>query len=764
MGSQTKKKAAIATHDGDGQLPISGPNAVGRTVSVPEVTATNSDISNAAGVAAPIPQSTVPRTVPRRASLSDARLYFNRELSWLDFNWRVLQQAVATDNPLLERVRFISITVSNLDEFFRKRIGGLKRQSAAGVHGLCPDGRTADEQLAMCRRAVQKMNARITELWEQQLKPELAREAGIHILDYKDLSSGQKQWLHDYFSANIFPVLTPLAVDPGHPFPFISNLSLSLAVTLRHPLRGTEHFARIKVPTADDRWIKLAEENSFVPVEQVIANNINDLFRGMDVMGVYAFRLTRNADLRRDEEEAEDLISLISDELRERRFAPIVRLEVAENTPKSVRKLLLRQLALQKEDVYEVKGDLDLTHVSFFSEFDIPEHKYDYWEPVTPSRLLHEGESKDRPSIFDVIKSGDVMVQHPYESFTSSTLRFLEEAAVDPSVVAIKQTLYRTSSRSPIVRALVRAAENGKQVAALVEVKARFDEKNNIEWGQMLEKVGVHVTYGLVGLKTHTKTTLVIRREGKRLRAYCHIGTGNYNPQTARLYTDVGLLTCAKDVGNDVINLFHYLTGYAPEQHYRRLIIAPRDMRKAFIHLIRSEITHHQQSGNGRIIAKMNALDDLEMIRELYRASEAGVEIDLIVRGHCRLRPGLPRFSKNIRVISIVGRFLEHSRIYYFKNNEAPRVFIGSADWQRRNLDDRVEAVVEIDDPVLKARLARTLHLILEDRKTAWELGPDGQYALREPAEGTGSIGIQDSLMELARDRHDKEESPWDIG
>ena len=565
-----------------------------------------------------------------------------------------------------------------------------------------------------------------------------------------------------FFSQHI-PVLTPLAVDPGHPFPFISNLSLSLAVTMRHPVRGTEHFARIKVPTLDDRWIKIENENIYVPVEQVIANNIQDLFRGMDVIGVYPFRITRNADLRRDEDEADDLIEMISDELRERRFASIVRLEVEAKTPKSIRKLLMRELLLEKGDVYEIDGDLDLTHVSFFTRLEVPEHMYEHWEPITPTRLLHEGESKDRMSIFDVIKAGDVLVHHPYESFASSTLRFIEEAAEDPAVVAIKQTLYRTSSKSPVVRALIRAADRGKEVAALVEVKARFDEANNIEWGQMLEKYGVHVTYGLVGLKTHTKTTLVIRREGKRLRAYCHIGTGNYNPQTARLYTDVGILTCAKDIGNDIINLFHYLTGYAPEQHYRRLIIAPRDMRKAFIHLIRAEITHHQENGNGRIIAKMNALDDVEMIRELYRASEAGVSIDLIVRGHCRLRPGLPRFSSNIRVISVVGRYLEHSRIYYFRNNDAQRVFIGSADWQRRNLDDRVEAIVELDDPILKARMIRTLRLTLEDQATAWELNSDGQYLKREPQNNKEKTGIQGLLMDRARIRLEKEESPWDI-
>ncbi|TDI68815.1 MAG: polyphosphate kinase 1 [Bacteroidetes bacterium] len=710
-----------------------------------------------------VPHATVPRTVPKRAALSDARLYFNRELSWLDFNWRVLYQAMDDRTPLLERVRFISITSNNLDEFFRKRVGGLKRQVAAGVQKLSPDGRTPRDQLDLCRPAVLAMSQKISEVWEETLKPLLAKKAGIRIFQYDELTNGQKQWLKDYFQTHIFPVLTPLAVDPGHPFPFISNLSLSLAVLLKHPKRDTEHFARLKVPSNQERWIKLEDAGGYISLDQVIANNISDLFRGMDIVNVQAFRITRNADLLRDDEEADDLIEMISDELRERRFAPIVRLEVQQNMPREVRLLLMRELSLTDEDVYEVNGDLDLTHVSFFAGLDSPEHLFPRWEPVTPARLLHEGESKDRANIFEVIRNGDILVHHPYESFGASTQRFIEEAAVDPKVLAIKQTLYRTSNKSPIVQALRKAAELGKQVAVLVEVKARFDEKNNIEWGQILEKSGVHVTYGLVGLKTHTKTTLVIRQEEDELRAYCHVGTGNYNPATARLYTDFGLLTCSPDVGYDVINLFHYLTGYAPEQHYRRMIIAPRDMRSSFIQLVRKEVDWQKENGTGRIIAKMNALDDLEMIRELYRASEAGVRIDLIIRGHCRLRPGLPRFSENIRLVSIIGQFLEHSRVYYFRNNDSPRVFIGSADWQRRNLDDRVEAIVEIDQPSLKARLIQTLQIALDDPHSAWELKPDGRYLLRRSADGQTRKGFQETLMDRAKARFAQEDSPWDI-
>ena len=710
-----------------------------------------------------VPKAVSPAPVPKRATHSDPRLYFNRELSWLDFNWRVLYQAMDERNPLLERVRFLAITANNLDEFFRKRLGGLKRQAAAGVQKLSPDGRTPEEQIGLCQNAAQPMYRMIGELWVRTLKPALSAD-GIRVLDYAGLDNQQKAYLHEYFISHIFPILTPLAVDPGHPFPFISNLSLSLAVTLRHRKRGTEHFARLKVPTSRGRWVRLPGSFDFVPVEQVIANNIEELFRGMEVIAVHGFRITRNADVRRDEEEADDLIEMIADELRERRFAPIVRLEVDRRMTPDVRALLTRELGLKEADVYECLGEMDLNDLHGIASLDVPRLQFEPWEPVVPERLLHRGEAKDRSDIFAVIRSGDLLVHHPFESFAASTLRFLEEAGSDPRVIAIKQTLYRTSDESPVVDALIRAAESGKQVAVLVEVKARFDEKNNIEFGAILEKAGVHVTYGLIGLKTHTKTTLVIREEDDGLRAYCHIGTGNYNPKTARLYSDLGLLTCARDVGFDVINLFHYLTGYAPEQHYRRLLVAPRDMRRSFIELVRREVEHQRETGNGRIIAKMNALDDVEMIRELYRASEAGVQIDLIVRGHCRLRPGLGRFSENIRVISILSRFLEHSRIYYFRNNDRPKVYIGSSDWQRRNLDDRVEAIVEIDDASLRGRLIGTLELALADRRSAWELSPSGVYALRMPGPDDSGEGFQQTLMKRVRDRNRRSDSPWDIG
>ncbi|MEX2399423.1 MAG: polyphosphate kinase 1 [Rhodothermales bacterium] len=710
-----------------------------------------------------VPTATSPRGVPKDASLEHPHLFFNRELSWLDFNWRVLYQAIDERTPLLERVRFLAITSTNLDEFFRKRIGGLKRQAAAGVRARSPEGRSAKEQLDLIRDAVHPMYSTMNETWETRLRPRLAEQAGVHIESYDALSSRQKERLHRYFQAHVFPILTPLAVDPGHPFPFISNLSLSLAVMLRHPARGTEHFARLKVPTSKGRWVPLEEPHHYVPIEQVIKHNLHELFRGMEIEHASAFQITRNADIRRDEEEADDLIEMMSEELRERRFAPVVRLEVEQDMPSRILDLLVRELSLSPEDVFRSSGLIDHSDCEFFADLDHPELKYASWSPVTPSRLLFEGESKDEPDIFSIIRNGDLLVHHPYESFRSSVQRFVEEAAYDPDVVAIKQTLYRTSEESPIVESLIRAAERGKQVAVLVEVKARFDEENNIEWGQMLEKSGVHVTYGLVGLKTHAKVTLVIRKEEDGLRAYCHLGTGNYNPKTARLYTDVGLFTCAPDIGYDVINLFHYLTGYAPEQHYQKLLVAPRDMRKAFITLVRREIEHQRAHGDGRIIAKMNSIDDVQMIGELYSASREGVQIDLIVRGHCRLRPRLPNFSENIRVRSIIGRFLEHSRIFYFKNNGRSLVYLGSADWQRRNLDDRVEAIIPVVEPDLRDRCIHLLQMYLDDRRLAWDLGADGRFKQLRPETEAQKVGVQEALMRRARQRTDELDAPWDI-
>lgn len=711
-----------------------------------------------------IPQATVPQEVQAGAPLDHPSLYFNRELSWLDFNWRVLAQALDVRTPLLERVRFIAITANNLDEFYQKRIGGLKRQVAAGVRAVSPDGRTPSEQLQMIVAAARPMQAAYSKVWEKVLRPLVAQNVGIVIREYSSLSEEQSGEMNAYFRTNIYPILTPLAVDPGHPFPFISNQSLSLAFMLRHPARGTEHFARLKVPTSRGRWLAVpGEAHHYVPVEDVIRHNAQVLFKGMEVESVHAFRVTRNADVGRDDDDVDDLLALISEELRERKFAAVVRLEVEATMPERVRTVLRNELELQEEDVIEYDGLIDLTDLFPLADIESPEHSFEPWEPVIPVPFRHQGESEDQADIFSVIRSGDLLVHHPYQSFAATTQRFIEEAAEDPAVLAIKMALYRTSRDSPIVQALIRAAENGKQVAALIEVKARFDEKNNMEWALQLEDAGVHVTYGLVGLKTHSKTALVVREEGDTLRTYCHMGTGNYNPSTAGLYTDFGLLTCKRDIGNDLVNLFHYLTGYAPEQHYETIVVAPRDMRDRFIELIRGEVEHQKENGDGSIIAKMNALDDTVIIEELYRASQAGVKIDLIVRGHCRLRPGIPGYSENIRLCSIVGRFLEHSRVFFFKNGGERITLIGSGDWQRRNLEDRVEAAVPVREKALQKRLVRTLKFCLDDNRLAWDLDADGRYVQRRPADGEKERPLHDKLMRRARSRALNEDIPWDL-
>ncbi len=709
-----------------------------------------------------VPRATTTQEAPAGAPLRHPTLYFNQELSWIDFNWRVLHLALDERTPLLERVRFLAITASNLDEFVQKRVGGLKRQQAAGVRTLSPDGLTPMEQLALIRQALLVMQDVITDTWEKTLKPALPEAAGIEICSYAMLTPEEQQCLAAYFRREIYPILTPLIVDPGHPFPFISNLSLSLSIILRHPQLGTTRFARIKIPPA--RWLPLhaivpdadaPDRRRYLPLEELVCHHVAELFPGMEIVSAHPFRITRNADVRRDEEEAEDLLAMISAELRERRFAPVVRMEVACAMPEHDRRLLIRELGLQPDDVYEINGLLNLADCALFAEHGPADQLYPPWEPVVPNALQHMAESQDTPDIFALLRQGDMLVHHPYESFMASVQLFVEQAAMDPQVLAIKQTLYRTSDESPIIRALIQAAERGKQVAVLVEVTARFDEANNIEWAQVLENAGVHVTYGVVGLKTHTKATLVIRRERDGLRAYCHIGTGNYHSKTARLYADIGLLTCDAAIGRDVVNLFHYLTGYAPAQRYERVLVAPRYMARAFVNLIKREMGHQQATGNGHIMAKMNALDDVKIIRRLYQASQAGVKVDLIVRGHCRLRPGVPGVSDNIRVISILGRFLEHDRIFYFHNNGEPEYYIGSADWRGRNLHARVELVTPISEPALQERLSDVLHEALQDNRLAWELHADGQYVLRRPA-GEAERDYHYNLMRQATKRAKK--------
>jgi polyphosphate kinase len=703
-----------------------------------------------------LPKAVKPGTVPEDAGLDHPSLYLNRELGWIDFNWRVLALAMDPRVPLLERVRYVAITASNLDEFTQKRVGGLKRQEAAEVRTLSPDGRSPGEQLTLLSESAHVMHQTMTRVWEEQLKPALHDALELRLRDFESLSPEQRQALHAYFRAQIYPILTPLAVDPGRPFPFISNLSLSLAIIVREEGKSATRFARLKVPANLPRWLSLGgdieagDDLSFVPVEQLIAHYAGALFRGMEVEGVYLFRVTRNADLRREEEEADDLLAMISEELRRRRFATVVRLEVAQDMPEEVRSFLMQRLRLSSEDVYEVDGLMDLTGCFQLADLDMPGARFEPWKPVVPARLHRDPATDNRHSIFSTIRQGDLLLHHPYDAFSASVQRLVEEAAVDPKVLAIKQTIYRTSDESPIVRALIEAANNGKQVAVLVEVKARFDEANNIEWGQRMEDAGIHVAYGLVGLKTHSKATLIVRRESGGLRTYGHIGTGNYNPKTAQLYTDLGLITCAEELGQDLVNLFHYLTGYSPTQPYQKAVVAPRDMREAFNRLIRKEIAIQEAGGEGRIIAKMNALDDVGIIQELYRASQAGVSIDLIVRGHCRLRPGVPGYSDNIRVISILGRFLEHDRIFYFQNDGDPITLIGSADWRGRNLEERVELVVPVERPALQARLISILDLALNDNYLAWDLDAEGQYRRRCPGPDEARRSLHRTLMARA--------------
>ncbi len=712
-----------------------------------------------------VPRAVVPQEVPEDAGLDHPALYFNRELGLLDFNWRVLQQARDPRTPLLERVRFLSIAAGNLDEFFQKRVGGLKRQEAAGVLARSPDGRTPSEQLHLIRTAAERMHAALAETWSLDLHPALRAE-GVVVSDYPDLTPRQHHLLNRHFREQVYPVLTPLAVDPGHPFPFISNLSLSLAVQLRHAARDSLHFARIKIPTLQGRWLPVPESEHpfhFVPAEQVVQHNVAALFPGMEVVGVHPFRITRSADVDRDDDEVADLLAVIAEELRERRFAPVVRLEVNRSMPDQVRQLLVRELELSSQDVYEAEGLLAAADCADLADLDLPALRFPPWEPVVPEPFLYEGETEEEQNIFSIIRRGDVLVHHPYDSFSATVQRLLDEAADDPDVLAIKQTLYRTGDQSQIVGALMRAAEKGKQVAALVEVTARFDEAKNMQWAEILEDAGVHVAYGLVGLKTHTKVTLVVRYEEGRPRTYCHVGTGNYHARTARLYSDLGLLTCDPEVGFDLVNLFHFLTGYAPDQQYSRLLVAPRDMRRAFEDLIHREVERQRVHGDGRIVAKLNALDDVEIIQELYRASQEGVQIDLIVRGHSRLRPGLPGFSETIRVTSIVGRFLEHDRVYWFENGGDPEVLIGSADWRHRNLTDRVEALVPVSDPALRERIHGMLECALRDNRLAWELGPDGRYVQRRPAPGEPEVNFHALLMQDALERTRKGARPWEL-
>jgi polyphosphate kinase len=662
--------------------------------------------------------------------------YRNRELSWLDFNARVLALAEDERVPLLERAKFLAIFGQNLDEFFQVRVAGLKDQVAAGVGGSSPDGRTAAQQLLDIRDRLDELLPRMQSTFLDQVAPALA-DAGIKLSSWADLDEDDEKFLVETFEERIFPVLTPLAVDPGHPFPYISNLSLNLAVIVRDPDEGIRRFARVKVPSLLPRFVVLPDGERYVPLEQVIAAHLDQLFPGMEIEQHHAFRVTRNTDLTLEEEEADDLLAMVEVELRRRRFGRAVRLEIDAAMSDEVRELLQRELDVGDDDVYLHTAPLDLGGLWSVHGLDRPDLKDPPYQRVTPARLVNS--DGERVDVFDAIRRGDVLVHHPYESFRTTVEEFVRQASTDPHVLAIKMTLYRTSGDSPIARSLIRAAERGKQVAVIVELKARFDEGANIEWARQLETAGVHVTYGLIGLKVHAKSALVVREEADGLRRYCHVGTGNYNSRTARIYEDLGLLTCDPAIGADLTQLFNELTGYGRNIDYQRLVVAPRLMRGAFADLIQSEIDATSNgSGPGRITLKMNSLVDPRMIDELYRASQAGVEIDLIVRGICCLRPGVPGLSDTIRVRSLVGRYLEHSRLYRFANGAGPGValhLIGSADLMPRNLDRRVEVLTPVVEESLQARLDEILDVELRDNVLAWTLGPDGVW-VRSPEGG----------------------------
>ena len=672
--------------------------------------------------------------------------YLNRELAWLEFNARVLHEARDDRNPLLERVRFLTIFASNLDEFFQVRIAGLRSQVRAASTSTSPDGRSAVEQIEAATARALELVTEHSEIYAD-LRKQLAAE-GVEIVKYGAIPEHHAA-LRERFIEEIFPVLTPLAVDPGHPFPYISTLSLSIAVGLRDPETGERRFARVKIPPVLPRFMDLGEHR-FVLIDQVIEANLDLLFSGMEIVDHHLFRVTRNADLAIEDDEADDLLLAIEEELRRRRFGEAVRLEVERSMPAATRDILLRGIGLGIEDCYEVRGMLDLTGLAQIADLELPHLKADPWVPVTPGRLVPPDED-EATDVFAAIRAGDILLHHPYESFAASVERFIGQAADDPDVLTIKQTLYRTSGDSPIVRSLIRAAERGKQVVVLVEIKARFDEEANIVWARKLEQAGAHVVYGLVGLKTHSKTSLVVRREGSGLRRYVHIGTGNYNSKTARLYVDLGLLSCRKELGADVTELFNVLTGLSRQTDYRRLIVAPHRMRSRFIELVEREIGHASAGRNARIVLKLNAIVDVPSIEALYRASQAGVDIDLIVRSACSLVPGVEGLSDRIRVRSIIGEFLEHSRIWGFANGGLHEWYIGSADLMDRNLDRRVEAVVPVEDGEAKARIAGIIDIMLADDRRSWAMGSDGGWQRVEAITGQpGTIDTHRILMAQA--------------
>ncbi|GAB3281679.1 RNA degradosome polyphosphate kinase [Sinomonas notoginsengisoli] len=677
----------------------------------------------------------IPEAVPSLAPEGEhgPDRFLDRELSWLAFNARVLELAEDPDLFLLERVSFLSIFASNLDEFFMVRVAGLKRRIATGLAVPSPAGLSPQEVFDQISEAAHVLQERHSLLFSQQIRPALA-EAGIRLVSWEDLSDTEHEQLTTLFSEQVFPILTPLALDPAHPFPYISGLSLNLAVIVRNPVSEKELFARLKVPDQLPRLIAVDGQRAgsrrsarFIPLEDLIAVHLDQLFPGMEVLEHHTFRVTRNEDLEVEEDDAENLLQALEKELLRRRFGPPVRLEVTTDISPNVLALLVRELGVEEPEVYSLPAPLDLRGLSVVAGIDRPELHYPKQLAHT-SRFLNESETSKAADVFAAMRRRDILLHHPYDSFSTSVQAFLEQAAADPRVQAIKQTLYRTSGDSPIVDALIDAAEAGKQVLALVEIKARFDEQANISWARKLEQAGVHVVYGIVGLKTHCKLSLVVRQEKDGLRRYCHIGTGNYHPRTARYYEDLGLLTCDEQVGDDLSKLFNQLSGYAPKSTFKRLLVAPRSVRSGLIDRIETEIRNARAGLRARVIIKVNSMVDEAVIDSLYRASQAGVKVDIIVRGICALRPGVPGLSENVTVRSILGRFLEHSRVFAFANGGNPVVYIGSADMMHRNLDRRVEALVQLRNREDIADLIALLDRYLAPTTSSWHLGREGHW------------------------------------
>jgi polyphosphate kinase len=716
----------------------------------------------------PVPDSIVGRaaTVDGDVDLSHPTLYLNRELSMLEFQRRVLHEALDERTPLLERARFLGLFTKNVDEFFMKRVGGLKQQIDADVTEQTVDGRTPEKQWTEALETARPMFERQIECWREGVQPALA-DAGVYVHDYDDLSDVQQSEVREYFERNVLPTLTPLSFDPAHPFPFISNLSLSLGVLVRRGSGDDRNvtFTRVKIPQNRPRLVELqthqypASTVEYVRLEAVIRENLDLLIPNVKVIDAALFRLTRNAEVRRDEEVAEDLIDMIESVIEQRRFATAVRLEVEADMPARMLDVLTDQLDVNEREVFRREAPLDLQHLIDLTDLDRPELKTPSWTP-RPHSQVEMGtmaEFDENADVFSAIRDGDILLHHPYHSFTDTVQRFLDEAASDPNVLAIKAAIYRTASDSKVIQSLIDAADNGKQVAVMVELKARFDEQNNIEWVRRLEEEGIHVAYGTVGLKTHTKTALVVREEESGVELYSHVATGNYHSGTAKGYVDLGLLTSDRDVGQDLVKVFNFFTGPSLDEGFRKLLIAPVTMRERFVEMLRREAAHARAGRRARVVAKVNALEDPEIVRELYAAARAGVEIDLIVRDICRLRPGIPGLSETVTVRSVVGRFLEHSRIFYVENGGDPEYYLGSADWMTRNLDSRVEAIAPVEDPMIRKQLGFILEVMLADNRRAWAMNVDGSYEQHRPGDDP-TYDTQEILMEQTRRAAERED------